>query len=310
MRQVVRCLPHTDRHSAWRRVQSVTVIGRSDRIGRRLLAIVIAGVFAQPTAAADLEPKTLEAFDHYAQLVQTHFELANSEAFLWIDRLPPERRAAVVGQLQAGQVVIERLDLRAPAEPTKPIQVPDGFIHHWIGTVFIPDATLAETLALEQDYDHHQDYFRPAVMQSKILRRDGSDFTIQLRLYEKKVVTTVLDTEHEVHYHLVDQTHAWSQSRATRIQEVDNPGEAGERLEPVGHDRGLLWRMNTYWRFEETSGGTYVECQSISLTRDIPTGLGWLIGPYVTAVPRESLTFTLAATRNAVQKRIAAPLAR
>jgi hypothetical protein len=63
--------------------------------------------------------------------------------------------------------------------------------------------------------------------------------------------------------------------------------------------------MNTYWRFEEKEGGTYVECQSISLTRDIPTGLGWLIGPYVTSVPRESLTFTLATTRSAILKRIA-----
>jgi hypothetical protein len=65
-----------------------------------------------------------------------------------------------------------------------------------------------------------------------------------------------------------------------------------------------LWRMNTYWRFEEKDGGTYVECRSISLTRDIPTGLGWLIGSYVTTVPRESLTFTLATTRSAVLKRI------
>jgi hypothetical protein len=67
--------------------------------------------------------------------------------------------------------------------------------------------------------------------------------------------------------------------------------------------------MNTYWRFEQKDGGTYVECQSVSLTRDIPAGLGWLIGPYVTSVPRESLTFTLATTRSAVLKRVAAPTA-
>jgi hypothetical protein len=86
---------------------------------------------------------------------------------------------------------------------------------------------------------------------------------------------------------------------------VDNAGEANERLEPLGHDRGFLWRMNTYWRFEEKDGGTYIECQSISLTRDIPTGLGWMIGPYVNSVPRESLTFTLATTRSAILTRIA-----
>jgi hypothetical protein len=61
--------------------------------------------------------------------------------------------------------------------------------------------------------------------------------------------------------------------------------------------------MNTWWRFEEKDGGTYVECQTVSLTRDIPAGLGWLVGGYVTSVPRESLTFTLATTREAVLAR-------
>jgi len=226
-------------------------------------------------------------------------------------RLDPAAEA----QLRAGEVVIERLETPDPdaansdghgrnGDPGKPIIVPDGMIHHWIGTVFIPGATLAQTLALEEDYDHHQEYFRPDVMRSKILRHEGNDYAIDLRLYKKKVITTILDTEHDVHYALVDATHAWSRSRTTRIQEVDNAGEPNERLEPEGRDRGLLWRMNTYWRFEEKDGGTYVECQSVSLTREIPTGFGWMIGPYVNSVPRESLTFTLATTRAAVLQRI------
>jgi hypothetical protein len=146
-------------------------------------------------------------------------------------------------------------------------------------------------------------------MRSRLLRHEGNDFTVRLRLYKKKVIATVLDTQHEIHYELVDSTHASSFSRTTRIQEVDNDGEKNERLEPAEHGRGFLWRMNTNWRFEQKDGGTYVECQSISLTRDIPEGPGWLIGPYVTSVPRESLTFTLAETRNAVLQRIATPVA-
>jgi hypothetical protein len=138
------------------------------------------------------------------------------------------------------------------------------------------------------------------------MRRDGNDFQVLLRFHKKKVVTSVLDTEHDVHYAMIDSTHALSRSHTTRVQEVENAGEADERLEPEGHDRGLLWRMNTYWRFEERDGGTYVESQSISLTRDIPTGLGWLVGPFVHSIPRESLTFTLGTTRSAVLQRIAA----
>lgn len=284
--------------------------GKAGRQARRVMVIVLAGlcVSTGPAGADDLKPKTVEAFDRYVQATETQIdsELARPSPFLWIESLPEDRRVAAEAQLRAGQVVIERLDTldqNNESDHEKPISVPSGMIHHWIGTVFIPGATLAQTLALEEDYSHHQDYFRPDVMRSKILRHDGNDFLIDLRLYKKKIITTVLDTEHEVHYTLVDSAHAWSRSRSTRIQEVDNAGERDERLQAEGHDRGFLWRMNTYWRFEEKSGGTYVECQSISLTRDIPTGLGWLIGPYVTSVPRESLTFTLATTRSAVLKR-------
>jgi hypothetical protein len=277
-------------------------------IARRVASGILAGLcaLAGPASAEDLKPKTVEAYDHYVQLTEAQIdsELERRQPYLWVESLPEDRHATAEAQLRAGQVVIERLDTPDLGDSGKRISVPDGMIHHWIGTVFIPGATLAQTLALEEDYDHHQDYFRPDVMRSKILRHDGNDFTIELRLYKKKVITTVLDTEHDVHYMLADSTHAWSRSRTTRIQEVDNAGETDERLEPAGHDRGFLWRMNTYWRFEEKVGGTYVECQSISLTRDIPAGLGWLIGPYVTSVPRESLTFTLATTRSAVLRRI------
>jgi len=289
------------------------VTGYSDRIARRLIAALMACTLAFTPAAraTDLEPKTVDAFDRYVELAEKRIdaELADGAPFLWVERLPADRRAAAEAQLRAGQVVIERLDASSPdgvAGHDKPISVPGGLIHHWIGTIFIPGATLAETLALEEDYDHQQEYFRPDVMRSKILRRDGNDFLIELRLYKKKVITTVLDTEHVVHYTMLDPAHAWSRSRATRIQEVDNAGEASERLEPAGHDRGFLWRMNTYWRFEEKDGGVYVESQSISLTRDIPAGLGWLVGPYVNSVPRESLQFTLSTTRSAVLQRIGA----
>jgi hypothetical protein len=268
---------------------------------RRFVAAALAATvfFALPLDAADLKPQALEAFDRYAQLTEGQMDagLTSHEAYLHVDALADPRRTAAYAQLRDGKVVIERLET---IEDGQPMQVPGGMIHDWTGTVFIPGATLAQTLALDQDYDHHQDIFRPDVMRSKILRHSGDDFLVLLRFYKKKVITTVIETEHEVHYHIVDATHAQSRSHTTRVQEVGHAGQSNESLEPEGHDRGFLWKMNTYWRFEEKDGGTYVECRSISLTRDIPAGLGWLIGPYVTSVPRESLTFTLATTRSAV----------
>ena len=64
--------------------------------------------------------------------------------------------------------------------------------------------------------------------------------------------------------------------------------------------------MNTFWKFQEKDDGTYIECQALSLSRDIPTGLGWMVGPFVQSVPRESLTFTLETARNALMKKAAA----
>jgi hypothetical protein len=63
-----------------------------------------------------------------------------------------------------------------------------------------------------------------------------------------------------------------------------------------------LWRFNNYCALEERDGGTYVQCESVSLSRDVPTGLGWLIGPFVTSIPRESLEFTLRTQRAALMK--------
>jgi hypothetical protein len=270
-----------------------------------LILCLLGGLLA-PSAvnAEDLKPETIDAFNRYVKLTEAQIdsELARREPFLWVESLPESRREAVYRDLRDGKVVIERLET---LDAGKKISVPGGLIHHWIGAIFIPGATLAQTIAFEQDYDNQEQYFRPDVIRSKILQRNGNDFVVELRFYKKKIITTVIDTTHEVHYQPVDGAHEWSRSHTTRIQEVDDAGKSDEKLEPEGRDRGFLWRMNTYWRFEEKDGGTYVESQSISLTRDIPAGLGWMIGPYVNSVPRESLTFTLDRTRSAILQRIA-----
>ncbi len=274
------------------------VMSRPATFALKAVAWVLAGglAFSPAAAAVELKSRMVEAFDHYVRLSEARMdtESAGGAPFLWVDRLPQGRRGAAYAELKQGKVVIERLET---LEDAKPIPVPGGLIHHWTGAVFIPGVTLEQTLALVEDYDRHQDYYRPDVMRSKILRRTGNDFLVYLRFYKKKVLTSVLDTEHEVHYTLIDRTHASSRSRTTSIREVENPGESDERLRPPGDDRGFLWRMNTYWRFEEKDGGTYVESQSISLTRNIPSGLSWLVRPFVESVPRETLTFTLSTTR-------------
>jgi hypothetical protein len=125
-------------------------------------------------------------------------------------------------------------------------------------------------------------------------------------LRKHKVITVTLNTLHDVEYFRVDDRHWHSRSVATRIAEVADAGESGEHELPVGNDSGFLWRMDSWWRYEQVEGGVIIESESVSLTRDIPTGLGWLIGPFVTSIPKESLRMMLENTRMALGARAAA----
>jgi hypothetical protein len=185
-----------------------------------------------------------------------------------------------------------------------PIEAPGGLIHDWMGAVFIPGATLRQVLDLVQDYDHHQTIYQPEVVRSRLIEHHGDDYKIYYRLRKKKVITITLNTDHDVRYFPVDSTHCHSRSVSTRIAEVVDADQRDEHEKPIGHDGGFLWRMNSYWRFEEKDNGVYVEVESVSLTRDIPIGFGWLIKPFVTSIPRESLLMTLGSTRTAVEARI------
>ena len=285
-------------------------------VGSRRLPgpLLVAGLLAAAVSTAarpepspgpvQLEQRTLDAFGRYIQLTEARNdeELRRGTPFLWVDMLAEPQRQAAYAELRVGQVKMERLETRDAGQP---IRCPNGMIHHWVGVVFIPGATLQQTLGLLEDYDNHAVYYRPDVQRSKILEHHGNDFSVFLRFRRKKIITVVLNTEHEIHYFPIDATHAHSRSRTTRVAEVENHDRPEEHERPVGKDGGYLWRMNTYWRFLEQDGGTYVQCEVISLTRDIPAGLRWLIRPFVISIPRETLTATLNATRTALEHRSA-----
>jgi hypothetical protein len=254
--------------------------------------------------SADLEPKTLEAFNRYIQVTEARIdkEVTRPGAFLYIEGLPEPKRSETLASIHKGDIYMDRLQTQDASGSD--IDAPDGLIHHWIGAVFIPEATLRQVLDLVEDYDHHQDVYKPEVVRSRSIRHEGNDYQIYYRLRKKKVITVTLNTNHDVRYFPMDATHCRSRSIATRIAEVADADHPGEHEKPIGHDGGFLWRINSYWRFEEKDGGVYVEVESISLTRDIPTGLGWLIRPFVTSIPRESLLMTLGSTRSAVAARV------
>lgn len=267
---------------------------------RKIVQLLVAGasvlVLPRCCAAAGPSQTTVRAFDDYIAAAERRFQSRMNDPgkIPVADTLPENDRDKTYRDLKQGRIVI--LNQLAG----KDAEVPGGLIHDWIAMAFIPGATLDSTLTILQDYDHDNIYYRPDVVKSKLLDHSGNQFHVLLRLKRTYVITAIFDTEYDVRYALVDRTHAYSNSISTRIAEVEDAGTPDEHKESPGEDRGLLWRLNSYWRFYEADGGTYIQCEAISLTRDIPTGLGWLVKPFVEKVPMESLRFTLTATRDAV----------
>ena len=288
------------------------VKGVRDRLAV-IRVILLAAVTLYPTVAdfaqgaepepARLHANTLEAFDRYVKLTEARNsdELKRGTNLLWIDQLPAAQRTEAYAALKRGEVKMKKLEM---LDGGKPIACPGGIIHHWTGVVFIPGAKLEDVLAMLEDYDKHSVYYAPDVERSKIESRNGDHFRVFLRFRRHKVITVVLNTEHDIEYFHDGPGRAHSRSSAVRIAEVENAGKSDEREKPPGDDGGFLWRMETWWRMEERDGGVYLQSEVVSLTRDIPVLLSWMIKPFVTSIPKETLTATLEATRKGVQARM------
>jgi len=249
----------------------------------------------QAAETVQLKEATLEAFAEYIRDAEAAMErtLCEEGGFLWSDG--ETERARQVGK---GETVAQFWSGRHP------VTVPDGLIHDWIGATMIRGATVEQTLALIQDYDNHKNIYKPEVIDSKLISRRGDDFQIYLRLLKKKIITVVLDTDHDVHYSQVDAARWCCRSYTTRIAEVEDAGKTAETVLAPDSGYGFLWRLYSYWRIQERDGAVYTECRAISLTRDVPKGLGWIIEPIIRKLPRESLVNTLDSTRRALGAKI------
>lgn len=213
------------------------------------------------------------------------------------DRSMEARAAAAGGRLKpaAGEEpLIEAWD------PSNPVEARGALIHDWLGAVFVPGAQVEDAVSVLQDVARYPRIYSGDILSAQLLRRDGDRLRVLFRVVKKKVITVVLETEYDVQYRKASDrvTQVWS--RSARIAEVENVGQSGEHLKPPDTGWGFLWRLNTYWHLEERDGGLLMECRAISLTRDIPAGLGWIVKPMVTSLPREALHGTLDKTRAAV----------
>jgi hypothetical protein len=282
---------HRLRKQGWTRVH---LLGRH-RISDLQSSLVTIGLamvmtsFAVPEApAVEPSPNAVSAFDLYisaveSRLVQQH---KSPQAFL---------ASEDSSRLHRGELIIERL------APTTVSELPGALLHDWRGTAFAAGAKAADFEKLIRDFNAYPRYFSPQVVRARIITQHDDQFQAVMRVRQRHVITVVMDTTYDITFGRVDARHGYSLSRSTRISEIDSPGTDKERALNPKEEHGFLWRLYTYWSYEERDEGLYLQIESVSLTRSVPSGLGWLIGPFIESIPRESLEFTLRSACNALQ---------
>jgi len=268
--------------------------------GRWLPALAVCLWICSPgrVEAAELQRETLDAWDRYILATERRIEveLGSGDRFLAqdFDRDAESLRTAAL----AGEIPIAGMQTRTSVGAD--IEVPGGIIHHWRGAIFIPSVTL-DALLRRLKAPIRQEDLQDDVLASRSWERGGRAY-VSLKLRRRKFVTVYYDTEHIVEYARHGHGRASSRSVATRIAELDDVGSAREREKPPGHDRGFLWRLNSYWRYEASDGGVIVECESVSLSRDVPSAVRWMVGPMIESAARESMERTLRSMRTRVMR--------
>jgi hypothetical protein len=236
-------------------------------LGRVSLAVALSGSLSAQIAAV-LTERTQSGFDSYVQTAERKMD--------WQPVLEP----------RDGMVQVSTWGGKGSRA------VNGGLIHDWVAGVEVPGASVNKALKMFQDYSDYPRIFAPEVIEANVLSQSGNFWKVHLRLRRKNVVTVVLDTDYEIEYRPLGNGRWAIISRSTRISEVDK----GEML-PPGTGNGFVWRLNTYWLLKPRPGGLYLECRTISLSRDIPAGLGWLIKPTVSGISRDSLRSMVEAAR-------------
>ena len=254
---------------------------------------VFAFLIATICQGAELKQETLHAWAGYTTQADQQAEQSGKDGkcFLWVDR-DKDRYS----QLLAGAVIVQ------PVGEHVPMHVPSGLIHHWIGAVFVPNASIADLLAVTRDYAHYRDYYKPGVASAEVIARSESkdDFTIRMVNNSLLSSTSFLGTYTTTFVPQSDRRW-YSISATSQMQEIKSYGLPDEEQLDPGHGNGYIWRLHTVARMEERDGGVVLELEAIALSRDIPAALRCFVDPIVRRISRDSLEKSLNETAEAVR---------
>jgi hypothetical protein len=262
-------------------------------VGGRTAAALLFLTLVSPVRAqfiVKLAPQTLDEFQIYVTRVESGMQerWKGRQAFLWLDENPGARQS-----VRNGEIIVKQFGNR-DGNP-----IAGGLVHDWLGAMFIPGARMDQVESIIQDFDRHKKFY-PEVIDSRTLRREGTTVYGYWRLRKRKVLTVELNAELEVHRESAGPARWYTRSYTVHLNEIADAGAPQEREMPDGQGHGFLWRLNAYWRLEQQADGVFAECHTLSLSRDVPSGLAWIIRPIIRDLPRQSLLDTLKATARAV----------
>jgi hypothetical protein len=245
--------------------------------------------FAPAWLRPEPTPAASAAFDTYTNGIESSLARrhASSNGFLAL---------ADPGRLGRGEFVVEELT------PAGGKDVGGALLHDWRGTAFVPGARAVDFERVMRNFGEYPLNFSPQVVSARVLTQQGDHYQVAMRMRQQHVITVVLEATFDVRFVRADAACGSSVSRSTAMAEIDAPGTSRERALSPSEDHGFLWRMNTYWSYQERDSGLYIEIESVSLTRSLPPGLGWAIEPFIESVPRESVEFTLRSARTALRR--------
>lgn len=268
----------------------------SVKVSKLALPLLCCFVLAAPPAAKpwDLKQQTVDAWDAYVHRAVARMKARlTDDAFLWSDETPAIRQ-----RVRQGEIVV------SPMRGNGRTAVPRGLIHHWIGAVYIPNASLDDVLAVVHDYDRYKDFYKPTVADSKCLACAESPHVYFLRLFKKVMfVTSVTDVEYESPIFRLDDRRSYSLAWSTSVREVQDYGKPTESRGSPGHGNGYVWRMYSISRYQQRDGGIYMELEALALSRDIPISYRWLVSPIISQLSRSELSMSLAQSRDAVRQK-------
>ncbi len=252
-----------------------------------ILIAILAALALQPAsvAGAELAPDTVKGWERFITTVREN--IATSSDLFWMDQSP-----ARMQRVRSGDVAVE----------LKPrITVPEGLIHICIGAVFIRGATIEDVLSVMRDYDRYREIYTPTVIESRSVAKNGDvDRYAMLWLNKAFFLSSAIYGEYETYYVRGDEKRWYSVGRATRLQQIDRYGQADERKLPPGEGNGFLWRLCSVSKYQERDGGVYLELEAITLSRDIPNAVRWVVQPTASHIACKSMATTLRQTRDAV----------